>query len=302
MKIDFQRLGQIFNPQMFKANEGALSHAANPVVVKLDDCIYRIFFNSRDLNQRSSVYSVDFNLDSKRLIPNTLRTQFLLGDSNSYFKDGISLGSHFVLDGFNWIGFMGWVNPPSEHWHGTIGRFRLESNFDLEYIEKTPWFDLDTDDQISLSYPAVYFSQNVMHVWYGTTLTWDGGNGEMVHVLKEKISKDFVQFKASNRFLEWKMGDAQAFSRPSIVEVQDGLLMAYSVRGNKTKYRIGFGTIRDDITVIKEIASYSPSKSPWENEMVEYPYLVAHKGSIYMFYNGNGYGKSGIVLAQVSIN
>jgi len=302
MNIDFQRLGRILNPQEFVTNEGTLSHAANPVIVRMDGCIYRIFFNSRDLNQRSSVYSVDLNLDTQCLIPQTLRTQFLLRTSDSYFKDGISLGSHFVLDGVNWIGFMGWINPPAQHWYGTIGRFRLDSNFDLEFIEKDPWFDLDSDDQISLSYPAVYFSQNVMHVWYGTTLTWDGGNGEMVHVLKEKISKDFVQFETSNRSLEWKMGDSQAFSRPSIVKVQDHLLMAYSVRGNKTKYRIGFGNIKDDTSEIKEIAAFRTSTSPWESEMVEYPYLIAHKDLIYMFYNGDGYGKSGIGLAKLSIS
>ena len=302
MKIEFQRLGRIFDPQDFSINDSVLSHAANPVVVKMDEFSHRIFFNSRDLNQRSSVYSVDINLDSQRLIPDTLRIQFLLEFSESYFKDGISLGSYFELDGVHWISFMGWINPPSEHWYGTIGRFRLNSNFDLEYIEENPWFDLDSDDPISLSYSAVYVTQNVMHIWYGSTLTWDGGNGEMVHILKEKISKDFLKFQNSNRFVEWKMGESQAFSRPSVVEVQDYFLLAYSVRGNTTKYRIGFGIIEDRSHVVRQIAIYPTSTSTWESEMVEYPCLVSHKDSIFMFYNGDGYGKSGIGLAQVIVS
>ena len=302
MKIEFQRLGQILDPQELQFNECTLSHAANPVVVKIAEHSYRIFFNSRDLNQKSSVYSVDFNLDSQLIIPNTFKIQFLLGTSDSYFKDGVSLGSHFQLDGVDWIGFMGWVNPPSEHWYGTIGRLRLNSNFDFEYIEESPWFGLDSYDQTSLSYPAVYFSKNVMHVWYGTTLSWDGGNGEMVHVLKEKISTDFVQFENSTRVVEWKLGESQAFSRPSVAEVQGHFLMAYSVRGSSTKYRIGFGIIEDDSPIIKEIATYPTSKSRWESEMVEYPCLVSHKNSIFMFYNGNGYGKSGIGLARLIIS
>jgi hypothetical protein len=302
MKIEFQRLGRIFDPQDFPIKEGVLSHAANPVVVKMDEFSYRIFFNSRDLNQRSSVYSVDINLNSQRIIPDTLKIQFLLEFSDSYFKDGISLGSYFELDGVDWISFMGWINPPSEHWYGTIGRFRLNSNFDLESIEENPWFELDSDDPISLSYPTVYFSQSVMHIWYGSTLTWDGGNGEMVHILKEKISRDFRKFQNSNRFVEWKMGESQAFSRPSVVEVQDHFLLAYSVRGNKTKYRIGFGIIEDGSHIVRQIAIYPTSTSTWESEMVEYPCLVSHKDSIFMFYNGNGYGKSGIGLARIIVS
>jgi hypothetical protein len=47
------------------------------------------------------------------------------------------------------------------------------------------------------------------------------------------------------------------------------------------------------------MSTFSSSEATWESEMVEYPYLVSHRDSTYMFYNGNGYGKSGIGLAQL---
>lgn len=301
MRIKFNRLGRIFDPQQFQVNGEILSHAANPVVIKIDRNLVRIFFNSRDKNQRSSIYSFDFDLDSLRPIPDSLKVQFMLDSSDSYFKDGVSLGSHFQLDGVSWIGFMGWINPTFKHWYGTIGKFQLNANLDFESIDKKPWFDLDNQDQTSLSYPAVYTSKNTMHVWYGTTLTWDGGNGEMIHILKEKVSKDYVRFESTNRVVEWKMGESQAFSRPSILKIHDHFLMAYSVRGNATKYRIGFGLIEDNSSMVKQICTFSTSLSKWESEMVEYPYLVSHGDSVFMFYNGNGYGKSGIGLAQLIV-
>ena len=301
MRIKFNRLGRIFDPQQFEVNGEILSHAANPVVIKIDRNLVRIFFNSRDKNERSSVYSIDFDLDRLRPIPDTLKVQFLLDPSDSYFKDGVSLGSHFQLDGLSWIGFMGWINPTFKHWYGTIGKFQLNANLDFESIDEKPWFDLDNQDQTSLSYPAVYTSKNTMHVWYGTTLTWDGGNGEMIHILKEKVSKDYVRFESTNRMVEWEMGESQAFSRPSILKIHDHFLMAFSVRGNATKYRIGFGLIEDSSSVVKQICTFSTSSSKWESEMVEYPYLVAHGDSVFMFYNGNGYGKSGIGLAQLIV-
>jgi hypothetical protein len=302
MNIQFQRIGRIFDPEVSITNIGKLSHAANPVAIQIDESTYRVFFNSRDSNQRSSVYSIDFDMKKQALIPHTSKVQFLLGESDGYFRDGVSLGSHFALDGVHWIGFMGWVNPPSKHWYGKIGKFSLDSNFNFQYIEEQPWFDLNTNDPISLSYPAVYFNKSVMHVWYGTTLSWDGGNGEMVHVLKEQISRDFVHFENSNRFVEWKLGKSQAFSRPSVISLGDKFLMAYSVRGNLTRYQIGFGLIKEDSMVVEHLATFPPSSSIWENEMVEYPNLISYGDEIYMFYNGNAYGKSGIGLAKLIVS
>jgi hypothetical protein len=31
--------------------------------------------------------------------------------------------------------------------------------------------------------------------------------------------------------------------------------------------------------------------------MIAYPFVLKHKGQLYMFYNGNGFGKTGIGLA-----
>ena len=40
-----------------------------------------------------------------------------------------------------------------------------------------------------------------------------------------------------------------------------------------------------------------PRGDGWDNEMVCYPYVFEHDGQIYMMYNGNGYGGTGVGLA-----
>ena len=35
----------------------------------------------------------------------------------------------------------------------------------------------------------------------------------------------------------------------------------------------------------------------WDSGMVEYPFVLDHGGQYFMFYNGNGYGKTGFGLA-----
>ena len=40
-----------------------------------------------------------------------------------------------------------------------------------------------------------------------------------------------------------------------------------------------------------------PSEVGWDSEMTCYPYVININGNVYMLYNGNGYGKTGIGLA-----
>lgn len=305
MKVEVERLGRIFEPKSSLCDNVNLTHTANPVLVPKSRDVYRMFFNSRDSLQRSSVFSVDLNLQEMILIEGSFREQFVLSDEKSYFRDGISLGSTFHINCETWIGFMAWINPPKRHWFGTIGKFKLDENLNITNIEDKPWFDLDSIDPVSLSYPAFYKNRGKLRMWYGSTITWDAGNGEMLHVLKEKSSLDGNDFQNTGRFIQWQMNTSQAFSRPSIIQTQNIFLMAYSVRGNQDKYRIEFSII-DNVDSAEEIeilhvGKFSNSGWDWESEMVEYPFLVSHEQNIYMFYNGNGYGRTGIGVAQISI-
>ncbi len=36
------------------------------------------------------------------------------------------------------------------------------------------------------------------------------------------------------------------------------------------------------------------SESGWDSEMIKYPCVFEHEGQLYMLYNGNSYGKTGI--------
>jgi hypothetical protein len=44
-------------------------------------------------------------------------------------------------------------------------------------------------------------------------------------------------------------------------------------------------------------AGITPSASGWDSTMQCYPYVIEIDGKLCMFYNGNGFGQSGIGLA-----
>jgi hypothetical protein len=73
--------------------------------------------------------------------------------------------------------------------------------------------------------------------------------------------------------------------------------MWYAFRG--TRYLIGYAESSDG-RLWKRMdgeAGIQPSAHGWDSEMIEYPFVFRHGENLYMLYNGNDYGKTGIGLA-----
>ena len=301
--ITFKNRNRFLNPSTLFFEGKELNYASNPLIIKITEQINRLFFNSRDENNRSSIYSIDLLGEDFATISDSIRLQHAFGQANSFYSHGISIGNSFKLGEKNYISIMGWKNNPGEHWSGRIGKVEVDSNSDLMRIDEKVWFDLDEEDPISLSYPAIYQEGTTLSMWYGSTVTWDSGNGEMLHILKEKRSKDGINFISSTSVIPFKMDQAQAFSRPSIVNYNNRNLMAYSYRGSNDKYKIGFVWLDDfsTATQVGGIPPFLPSRENWENEMVEYPSLFVRNKKLFMLYNGNDYGKTGIGITEITI-
>ena len=73
--------------------------------------------------------------------------------------------------------------------------------------------------------------------------------------------------------------------------------MWYSYRG--PSYRIGYAESADGIVWTRRDSTsvVPPSESGWDSEMTTYPVVVRRGDRLYMLYNGNDYGRTGIGLA-----
>lgn len=301
MRAHWKKLGQIFLPE-YGAHHKLFSHAANPLPVHAKDDVYRIFFSGRDRENRSSVGAVDVDIVQRKVVGTHKQPFFEHGPAGSFYSDGVSIGNCYEVNGIRYMLFMGWQNPRAGHWRGDIGRLVVTPQLSLKLDSSEPFIGSDLNDPISLSYPWVLpRALGGFDMWYGSTLTWDAGNGEMLHVIQHATSEDGTNWKRSGLALPYEVGRAQAFSRPSVVRNDNGLFeMWFSFRsGSGDKYRIGYASSEDgaswDLNLAK--AGIDISVSGWDSEMIEYPFVFDHNGTRYMLYNGNGYGKTGFGLA-----
>jgi hypothetical protein len=301
MRGHWRKLGLLFDPTKSKRHPKLATHAANPLPVPLHGSIYRVFYSGRDSQNRSSVGAVDIDIAMRRIVREHYEPAFVHGPEASFFCDGVSIGSTIDVGGRTLMYFMGWKNQ-QPHWYGEIGALEVHDNLELSLAFTDPVLPRSTDDPISLSYPWVVRQHDgSLMMWYGSTSTWDAGNGEMLHVICSAVSVDGCSWRGLGPALPYALGQAQAFSRPTVLSHADGSLdMWFAYRsGNGSTYRIGRAKSRDggQWALNLEDPGIDVSDSGWDSEMIEYPYVFSHANETYMLYNGNGYGRTGFGLA-----
>lgn len=290
------KLGILYEPPGTHAK--LLSHAANPLPIFLQDDTYRIFFSGRDAQNRSSVGAVDVDVVRRKVVHEYREPWFTHGPEGSFYEAGVSIGNGYEAEGKHFIGFMGWQNQQGSHWRGDIGRLQLGEDGGLALDSATPMMGADATDPISLSYPFVMHDGQQYRMWYGSTVTWDAGNAEMLHVIKHAHSPDGLHWHRDGLAVPYALGEAQAFSRPSVVRDAQGYHMWFSYRsGSGVPYRIGYAHSVDGLEWQRADAGIDVSSHGWDSEMLCYPFVFHHAGTRYMLYNGNGYGRTGFGIA-----
>lgn len=304
MKFYWQKLGLLYSPDAYPRHPKLYSHAANPVALPLEKQVYRILFSGRDSKNRSSIGAVDVNMNTLEVVSYFYEPLFTHGEEGSFYADGVTLGNFYEVNGVKYLVFMGWQNPPDAHWRGDIGRLVITENWELYLDPKQPLLGRNPIDRVSLSYPWVLYDKSKYHMWYGSTITWDAGDGEMLHVINYAFSDDGHTWYPQGMAVPYRIGTHQAFSRPSVVKVDDTYMMWFSYRGSfGQKYRIGYAYSLDGVNwqLALDKAGITPSKQGWDSEMIEYPYVFKYQDSYFMLYNGNGYGKTGFGIAVLEV-
>jgi hypothetical protein len=62
----WEKKGQIYEVE--NKNPYLISHASNPLAVHLEKNVFRVFFSARDINNKSSVSSVDIDVVTHKVI------------------------------------------------------------------------------------------------------------------------------------------------------------------------------------------------------------------------------------------
>jgi len=139
-------------------------------------------------------------------------------------------------------------------------------------------------------------------MWYTSGIRWETRSGELRHYyhIKYAESADGIEWQRNGRVAIDLAGEEYAIGRPWVVRDADRYRMWYSYRG--ASYRLGYAESVDGLTWERRDAEVGIDVGPgaWDSEMIAYGAVIDAHGARWLFYNGNGYGRTGLGLARLS--
>ncbi len=276
------------------------SHASNVAVDISESGNPRIYFTTRNKENKSSIGYADFDFRNNFRLLNVSRKPALTYGKRGLFDDsGVTLSCILNFGSNKFLYYMGWNLGVTVPWRNSIGLAIYDTDKKIfKKYSDAPVMDRNEIDPFTLSYPFVIKERNRFRMWYGSNLRWGKQHKDMHHIIKYAESRDGINWLRNGRTAVEPVSRSEyAFSRPFVLKENGIYKMWYSFRGKF--YRIGYAESKDGLKWLRkdEEAGIGVSESGWDSEMICYPYEFDYNGERYLLYNGNGFGKTGFGIA-----
>ena len=298
--MGWNKLGQLFTP------DGTLpwmrTHAANPFGVWENPDRLRVFFTTRDAQQRSHIASLLLDASQGfKVVDVDSRPLLGPGPLGTFDDSGCAVGYVLSVGGRLWLYYLGWNLKVTVPWLNTIGLAVQQSDGRFERYSPAPLLDRAHHDPFTISYPSILRDGDHWRMWYGSNLQWGAHAEDMQHVIKYAESNDGLDWARQGEVAVGLRPGEFALSKPFVLRDPDRYRMWYSYRGRGAvmTYRIGYAESSDgrEWRRLDDESGIDVSDKGWDSEMICYPFLFDYGGRRYMLYNGNGYGRTGFGLA-----
>ncbi len=203
-----------------------------------------------------------------------------------------------------YIGFQLGVNIPYYMFCGLAVSSDEGNTFQRH--SQSPVLDRVNDEVYARCGCYVLKDENKFKMWYigsykeGWTVSEN--KWKPLYVMKYTESEDGIHWhNDSVQCMEFSNSDEHGFGRPFVWKEDNKYKMLYSIRTYSRGYYIGYAESKDGISWIRkdEQAGIDLSKEGWDDTNISYPVLFEYDGKVYMFYNGNGCGKTGFGYAEL---
>lgn len=296
----WRKQGVLFEP------EGDFTHGSHPCAIHIEGDRYVVAFTRRDSDQRSHIFLSNAVVSQGRIeLLGTPKLALRPGEPCHFDCDGVISVCFVKHGGAIYLYYVGWQNLLEGRWICDTGRAKLdEGGLTLTREFLGPVLGRDKSNPLFAAATAFHVSGDLWQTWYNSGIRWEKTAEGWKHYYG-------IHYAHSHNGVDWTclpgiclpFADEYeyAFGRPSVIYREDSYFMWYAHRATRTidTYRIGFAWSADGRHWERHDALSGIDVSPtgWDSEMICYPCVFEHKGSMYMLYNGNGYGKTGFGLA-----
>jgi len=293
------------------------SHCHKPTPLLLDAQTIRVYFGTRDALGKTRTTFVDLDRhDPSRVRYVHDRPVLDLGKIGAFDDSGANVCSVLRVGDLIYLYFIGWNPSTTVHTRNAIGLaisrdggWTFERAYDGAVLDRTksePYYTGAVD--------VIRTPQGRFSTWYTSGSEWKliEGKPEIFYHIKYAESEDGIDWVREDITCIPPAHAFEATARPC-VQVQDGRYrMWYSRRdlrefrlNPRMGYRGGYAESSDGLnwTRMDErlLLACSDDAQAWDSQAIAYPYVLSVDGRELLFYNGNGFGRTGFGWASCTL-
>jgi len=307
--MKWEKKGLIYVPDgRFNWNK---SHASVPTVYKLNEKILRVYFATRDANNRTSISFIEVEANNPKRITYEHDQPVIVPGTRGMFDDCGAMPSH-VIDVGNevWMYYLGWNVRNTIAYHNSIGlAISKDGGNTFEKFSEGPLFDRNYIEPYFSAAPFVIRENSTWKMWYLSNTKWVEHNDktEPFYHIKYAESHNGIDWRREGRIaIDYKDEKECGIVRACVLKDRDIYKMWYAHRNlinyrndKNNSYRIGYAESNNgyEWTRKDDQVGINVSADGWDSEMIEYPFVYDHNNQRYMMYNGNAFGKTGFGYA-----
>jgi hypothetical protein len=306
--MKWEKLGVIFNAD--RRSQWMHSHAYVPTAYQPDSKRIRVFLAFRDENQVGRIGWIDVAAsDPTCVLAVSERPSLDVGCSGAFDDNGVTPLS-VVPDGARLrIYYAGWqLTPRARYLLFTGLAFSDDGGSSFVRYQETPVLDRGPKEFLvrSGAYVMQDAENGLWKIWYAASsslINYAGKETPTYHMAYAE-SIDGIHWPQSGTVVLKPQGSEFGFGRPHIRKTKGAYELWYSVRSHSQMYRIGYATSEDGLQWVRRDpeGELAPSKSGWDSEMTGFPSIIENDHGTFMFYNGNGFGLTGVGVARLLSN
>jgi predicted GH43/DUF377 family glycosyl hydrolase len=312
----WEKLGKIFDPKDCKNKSWMQEFAQSPSVLIYEKHV-RIYFCSRpaptpDGQYLSFLSYIDVDRRNLLNVVNICKKPiFNLGACGTFDEFGTNPISVIRDQDKVRVYYAGWTRCESVPFNAAIGLAISYDNGDsFTRLGDGPVLSYSPDEPFLLGSPRIRKYGEKWYLWYVAGKEWlkTESKPEPVYKIRMASSRDGINWiKFGKDIIANKLGEHECQACPDVT-FQDGkhhMFFSYrhsfNYKSKEGGYQIGYASSIDmiDWNRCDEVAGMSVSENGWDSTMVSYPHVFLLDGEVYMLYQGNEMGRSGIGLAKL---
>ena len=300
--MEWEKKGLIYCPN--GEHDWEINTFMTPHAFDVGDGVIRILGGVRDEKGVSRIKYIDVDKNNPQNILYISDTPSLnIGNDGTFDDNGVILGDTVWVGEKLYLYYVGFQKVQKAKFYAFSGlAISDDKGKTFNRYSEVPVMDRTDTGKFGRCIHTVNYENGIFKCYYAVIHSWKYINGipYPAYNIWYAESEDGIHWPNTDDCLCVDvMGDEYRIGRPKVYKTKEGYEMFYTRDLITKDYIIGYATSKDGINWVREDKKMKleKSESGWDSEMTCYPVRYDVEDKHYLFYGGNGMGKTGVGYA-----